>query len=209
MALTELIFESTVTAFLEVLGCKEMSVYRKGMYRASEEDTSCFMAWQARWEGWKMGFTHFVQLQLEPVSERRDPRTFFFDRAFTLISLMLAGTALLEVTEWLLKCPGGSHAVERAKHEEREQLGNTEGEQDTKRLGNSMLLPKSGRVALHICINTFSPKSTSWSPSPKANNGAFAQLFSDSGLSAWIRAAENSMAIKIMVHHIINKFIAD
>lgn len=34
-------------------------------------------------------------------------------------------------------------------------------ETHTKRLGNSMLLPKSGRVALHMCINAFSPTSTS------------------------------------------------
>ncbi|EGZ26718.1 hypothetical protein PHYSODRAFT_320623 [Phytophthora sojae] len=55
-----------VQDFLNVLtGHEEMSIYCKGMYNAEDKRPE-FNEWCSKWDGWYVGFTHFVQLQLEP-----------------------------------------------------------------------------------------------------------------------------------------------
>ncbi|KAG7399759.1 hypothetical protein PHYBOEH_008093 [Phytophthora boehmeriae] len=55
----------SVDAFLKVFMGEELEIFRKGMIRADDEKAA-FAEWRSQWKDWYMGFTHFVQLQLEP-----------------------------------------------------------------------------------------------------------------------------------------------
>ncbi|GMF23849.1 unnamed protein product [Phytophthora lilii] len=53
-----------VLDFLKVVEGEEIKIFCKGMVRANDEKIA-FITWRSRWKDWYMGFTHFVQLQLE------------------------------------------------------------------------------------------------------------------------------------------------
>ncbi|KAI9994736.1 hypothetical protein PInf_011567 [Phytophthora infestans] len=53
----------SVESFLNVMGCDETEVYIEGMLPGNKET---FNEWKSEWKDWRMGFTHFIQLQAEP-----------------------------------------------------------------------------------------------------------------------------------------------
>ncbi|KAI9994742.1 hypothetical protein PInf_011573 [Phytophthora infestans] len=53
----------SVESFLNVMGCDEIEVYIEGMLPGNKEK---FNEWKSEWKDWRMGFTHFIQLQAEP-----------------------------------------------------------------------------------------------------------------------------------------------
>ncbi|EEY68521.1 uncharacterized protein PITG_04996 [Phytophthora infestans T30-4] len=53
----------SVESFLNVMGCDEFEVYIEGMLPGNKET---FNEWKSEWKDWRMGFTHFIQLQAEP-----------------------------------------------------------------------------------------------------------------------------------------------
>ncbi|KAL3663873.1 hypothetical protein V7S43_011285 [Phytophthora oleae] len=55
-----------VNKFLEELGVGKMTIYYKGGIKAPDGEKDAFKKWQKKWDGWHMGFTHFVQLVREP-----------------------------------------------------------------------------------------------------------------------------------------------
>jgi hypothetical protein len=55
----------TVDAFLSVLEGGEAPTYRSGTNR-QEDDEPAWRGWREQWQDWRMRFTHFVQLELEP-----------------------------------------------------------------------------------------------------------------------------------------------
>ncbi|KAL3659928.1 hypothetical protein V7S43_015229 [Phytophthora oleae] len=55
-----------VKMFLTKLGVGEMPVYEKRGKKPSEIGRTAFYKWLLKWEGWYVGFTHFVQLAREP-----------------------------------------------------------------------------------------------------------------------------------------------
>ncbi|KAL4115053.1 hypothetical protein PRIC2_013948 [Phytophthora ramorum] len=58
-----------VQTFMDVLGVADLPIKCKGMTAASEATKTAFNEWRSQWEGWHMGFTHFVQLEGEPNEE--------------------------------------------------------------------------------------------------------------------------------------------
>ncbi|KAL4086517.1 hypothetical protein PRIC1_014220 [Phytophthora ramorum] len=58
-----------VQTFMDVLGVADLPIKCKGMTAASEATKMAFNEWRSQWEGWHMGFTHFVQLEGEPNEE--------------------------------------------------------------------------------------------------------------------------------------------
>ncbi|KAL3659885.1 hypothetical protein V7S43_015187 [Phytophthora oleae] len=58
-----------VEKFLAVLQIEKMQIYKKGGDTTSDDERPAFNKWLSKWEGWYMGFTHFVQLVLEPDEE--------------------------------------------------------------------------------------------------------------------------------------------
>ena len=59
----------TVHAFLKVLGVEELPIFTQRMREATDYTKDAFHTWLSKWDGWQMGFTHFVQLTLEPTEE--------------------------------------------------------------------------------------------------------------------------------------------
>ncbi|KAG2785978.1 hypothetical protein PC129_g16866 [Phytophthora cactorum] len=55
-----------VNDFLDVLQAGEMAIYDEGQEDPAEDNRPAFDDWLAKWKGWSMGFTHFIQLELEP-----------------------------------------------------------------------------------------------------------------------------------------------
>lgn len=55
-----------VSSFLEMLGATQMGVRIPGMLPANADLVDSFHSWLTGWDGWQMGFTHFVQLRVEP-----------------------------------------------------------------------------------------------------------------------------------------------
>ncbi|KAI9994745.1 hypothetical protein PInf_011576 [Phytophthora infestans] len=53
----------SVESFLNVMGCDEIEVYIEGMLPGNKEKLN---EWKSEWKDWRMGFTHFIQLQAEP-----------------------------------------------------------------------------------------------------------------------------------------------
>ncbi|EEY67550.1 uncharacterized protein PITG_17869 [Phytophthora infestans T30-4] len=56
----------SVESFLNVMGCDEIEVYIEGMLPGNKET---FTEWKSEWKDWRMGFTHFIQLQVEPTED--------------------------------------------------------------------------------------------------------------------------------------------
>ncbi|POM65162.1 hypothetical protein PHPALM_19170, partial [Phytophthora palmivora] len=55
----------SVEAFLKVLGGEDLPIFSQWMGLRNDEKAA-FRTWQSQWKDWYVGFTHFVQLQLEP-----------------------------------------------------------------------------------------------------------------------------------------------
>ncbi|KAI9994712.1 hypothetical protein PInf_011543 [Phytophthora infestans] len=56
----------SVESFLNVMGCDKVEVYIEGMLPGNKET---FTEWKSEWKDWRMGFTHFIQLQVEPTED--------------------------------------------------------------------------------------------------------------------------------------------
>lgn len=59
-----------VGTFMMVLGGSDPPVLTTELTARTDEDIKvAFETWKSRWAGWKMGFSHFIQLTLEPTEQ--------------------------------------------------------------------------------------------------------------------------------------------